>query len=100
MADYHQACTRMTRADYCGDGSSFTKDGTLIDMSDALGVESFETESRADFAPEASWGPTGATCVSKTRYRLPHVRRASPRASRTRAAARRRRRGARTASSS
>ena len=73
MTDYHQACTRMLRADYCGDGSSFTKDGTLVDMNDALGVQSFETESRADFAFEAAWGPDGATCVSKTRYRLPHV---------------------------
>ncbi len=73
MADYHQSCTRMIRADYCGDGTSYTKDGTLIDMGDALGAQSFETGARADFAVEASWGPNGATCVSKTRYRLPNV---------------------------
>jgi uncharacterized protein YjbI with pentapeptide repeats len=73
MAEYHQACTRMIRADYCGDGRSFTKDGTMIDMGDALGVQSFATTSRADFAFEATWGPNGATCVEKTRFRLPHV---------------------------
>jgi hypothetical protein len=73
LADAHQACTRMIRADYCGDGTSYTKDGTLIDMSDTLGVQSFETTERPDFALEATWGPNGATCVSKTRYRLSNV---------------------------
>ena len=63
----------MIRADYCGDGRSFTKDGTLIDMGDALGVQTFETTDRADFALEATWGPNGATCVAKTRYRLPEI---------------------------
>jgi hypothetical protein len=73
LADYHQACTRMIRADYCGDGTSNTKDGTLIDMGDAVGVQTFATEGQSDFAFEASWGPNGATCVSKTRYRLTSV---------------------------
>ncbi len=70
LADYHQACTRMIRADYCGDGTSYTLDGTLIDMADGLGIQSAETGDRADFAFEAAWGPDGAKCVSKTRYRL------------------------------
>ncbi len=73
LADYHEACTRMIRADYCGDGTSFTKDGTLIDMGDGVGVQSFETVSRPSFAFEAVWGPNGATCVSKTRYPLTQV---------------------------
>lgn len=70
LAAYHQACTRMIRADYCGDGSSFTKDGTLIDMSDARGLQAYETMARPDFAFEAAWGPDGATCIEKTRYPL------------------------------
>lgn len=70
LADYHQACTRMIRADYCGDGTSYTLDGTLIDMADGLGIQSAETGDRADFAFEAAWGADGAKCVSKTRYRL------------------------------
>ena len=40
MNDYHQACTRMARADYCGDGVSHTRNGTLIDMYDGLGIQS------------------------------------------------------------
>ena len=27
MWDYHQACTRLIRADYCGDGRTHTRDG-------------------------------------------------------------------------
>ncbi|WP_395813907.1 ADYC domain-containing protein [Archangium minus] len=38
MADLHQACTRMARADYCGDGRSHTHENTAIDMYDRLGV--------------------------------------------------------------
>ena len=34
MADYHQACIRAATADYCANGTSFTKDGTLIDIYD------------------------------------------------------------------
>lgn len=63
--DLHQACTRMVRADYCGDGTSFTRDGTAINVYDGLGIQ------RRDAAPElsfeAAWGPQGALCVAKTR---------------------------------
>ncbi len=38
IAEYHQACTRMVRADYCGDGQTHTQgEGTLIDIYDNLG---------------------------------------------------------------
>ena len=36
LASYHQACTRMARADYCGDGTSHTQDGTWIEYYDKL----------------------------------------------------------------
>jgi hypothetical protein len=39
MPEYHQACTRMIRADYCGDGNSHTVDGVLIHVLDEIGVE-------------------------------------------------------------
>jgi hypothetical protein len=72
LADFHQACTRMARADYCGDGRSHTQEYTTIDMYDALGVLSRTTESssawdlaRASF--EAAWAPDGASCFSRTR---------------------------------
>lgn len=34
LADYHQGCIRAAAADYCANGTSFTKDGTLIDIYD------------------------------------------------------------------
>nr|WP_246356804.1 ADYC domain-containing protein [Pyxidicoccus fallax] len=72
LAGLHQTCTRMVRADYCGNGLSHTQEHTLIDMYDALGVLSLTTESssfwnteRASF--EAAWGPEGADCLARTR---------------------------------
>lgn len=35
LQEYHQACVRMVRADYCGDGTPHTKDGTRINIYDA-----------------------------------------------------------------
>jgi hypothetical protein len=72
LADLHQACTRMARADYCGNGQSHTHVATLIDMYDRLGVLSVTTEPSANWDParasfEAAWAPDGATCVSRTR---------------------------------
>jgi len=65
-ADLHQACTRMARADYCGNGVSFTKNGTVIDVFDVLGIQRATGE--ADLVFEAAWGPSGAVCVNRTRY--------------------------------
>jgi hypothetical protein len=65
--DLHQACTRMVRADYCGTGVSYTKDGTLIDVYDTKGVQ-LPTLGDASLAFEAGWGPGGAVCASRTRF--------------------------------
>jgi hypothetical protein len=65
-ADLHQACTRMARADYCGNGVSFTKNGTLIDIFDTRGIQSPTADASLLF--EAGWGPDGAVCVNRTRY--------------------------------
>lgn len=72
MADLHQACTRMARADYCGDGHSHTRDGTIIDVYDVLRVQT-QTQSlsrkwdpsRAIF--DALWLPDGAACLAHPR---------------------------------
>lgn len=65
LSPFHQACTRAMRADYCGDGTSSTRDGTLVDVWDALGVQ-------VDEAPtwpfEAEWTVSGAKCVMSTRW--------------------------------
>src|SRR4051812_4641883 len=60
LEPYFQTCTRVLRADYCGDGTSFTVDGTLIDIYDRLGVQT-DTES---WMGEAEWGPNGALCMA------------------------------------
>ncbi|MBL9106712.1 MAG: pentapeptide repeat-containing protein [Myxococcales bacterium] len=65
LKEYHQACTRMVRADYCGDGSSFTFDGTPIDIYDALQprLQTRSTLGNTDWTAEAEWGPNGAVCI-------------------------------------
>ncbi len=72
LADLHQACTRMARADYCGNGRSHTHEDTTIDMYDRLGIIERATEASADWDPargsfEAAWAPDGATCLGHTR---------------------------------
>lgn len=66
LADYHQACTRMLRADYCGVGISMTTDGTWINATDSLGLLTPVTQ--GSWLWEANWGPDGATCVSAERH--------------------------------
>jgi hypothetical protein len=68
MADYHAACVRMVRADYCGDGKPNTEDGTIIDMYDRVGVQQPDMLPGQSF--EAAWGPDGAVCVARTRKPL------------------------------
>jgi hypothetical protein len=63
----HQACTRMARADYCGDGVPHTRNGTLIDMFDGIGIQ--QRAGAEGFSFEAGWGPDGAVCVREPRYR-------------------------------
>jgi hypothetical protein len=65
MLDYYNACIRMVRADYCGDGHPFTRDGTLIDVYDRIGVQRLDENLSLSF--EAAWGTDGAICVAHTR---------------------------------
>jgi hypothetical protein len=65
LRDHHQACTRMARADYCGDGRPHTVTGTPIDIFDRLKnpVQIEGTKSLVNWSIEAEWGPEGARCV-------------------------------------
>jgi len=64
LQTYHQACTRMIRADYCGNGTPYTVDGTLINLYDALGIQ-LDTQ---NWSMEAEWDANGAKCMTnKTR---------------------------------
>jgi hypothetical protein len=72
LADMHQACTRMARADYCGNGRSYTREDTLIDMYDDLQILARTTEAMVGWEParasfEAAWTPEGAWCLARTR---------------------------------
>ena len=64
---WHQACTRMVRADYCGDGVAHTRNSTLIDVYDNLGIQSRSGSFGAGMV-EADWAPDGAHCIRKTRF--------------------------------
>ncbi len=63
LESYHQSCTRMIRADYCGDGQPHTVDGTIINLYDDIGIQ-------ADVVAwplEAEWDENGARCLSHWR---------------------------------
>lgn len=70
---YFQACTRMARADYCGNGRSRTVDRTMINYVDLHG-QPLALQPLPGFVPEAVWGPggagdpTAALCLSRTRW--------------------------------
>jgi hypothetical protein len=64
LAPYHQACVRMLRADYCGDGTPWTQNGRRIDLYDGIGVQKM---SRPLWFFEAEWAEGGAVCLSKER---------------------------------
>lgn len=67
MAEYHRACVKMVRADYCGDHAT-TRTGMKIDLYDDLGIEREAASAGADeLSFEAAWSPTGAVCVAHTR---------------------------------
>jgi len=65
LRDHHQACTRMARADYCGDGEPWTVSGTAIDIWDNLSPSINARE--ADWEIEAEWTPDGAWCLNDIR---------------------------------
>jgi hypothetical protein len=63
------SCVRLLRGDYCGTGSAYTVDGTLLNLYDNVGVQR-DTEA---WRPEAEWTPTGARCINSSnsaRYEL------------------------------
>jgi ADYC domain/Pentapeptide repeats (8 copies) len=66
-AELHQACTRMVRGDYCGDGTAHTVAGTMINIWDNFKIQERDTGSTMPL--EAEWSPDGAVCVKHTRWR-------------------------------
>jgi hypothetical protein len=73
MAATHWACTRLARADYCGDGSSHTHDGTEINVWDNLpspGPIQAHGSTPLGMLFEAGWDTGGAVCFSHARWLL------------------------------
>lgn len=72
LVSMHQACTRMARADYCGDGTPHTREGTWINVWDRLPAPG--PIQRHGLLPplgmlfEAGWNTDGAVCVSRARW--------------------------------
>lgn len=60
LADYHQACVRMLRADYCGNGISYTTNGRLVNLYDGLGIQ----VDTSNYRVEAEWTAGGARCIT------------------------------------
>ena len=60
LASHHQACTRMLRADYCGDGTPHTADGTILNVYDGVGIQADQFE----WDVKTEWTPDGAACLN------------------------------------
>ncbi|TMQ14226.1 MAG: hypothetical protein E6J91_16200 [Deltaproteobacteria bacterium] len=73
LVSAHWTCTRLARADYCGNGTSHTHDGTEINLWDNLPspgpIQSRGTTPLLMFF-EAGWNTSGAVCLSHARWLL------------------------------
>lgn len=67
MRDAYNACMRMVRGDYGGDGKAYTLDGQSIDIFDHIAVQKADMDAAQDF--EAGWTPDGAVCVRHVRVK-------------------------------
>jgi ADYC domain len=65
LEPYYQACVRLVRADYGGDGVGHTRNGTPIDLFDRIGIQ--RDEIGPGMTLEAAFAPDGAVCVAHPR---------------------------------
>jgi ADYC domain len=81
LAPYYQACVRLVRADYSGDGRGTTRNGQPIDIYDSLSVQAPGADPSYEF--EAGFDEQGAVCVRHVRVKenatLAGVEASSPR---------------------
>ena len=79
LADFHQPCVRAARADYCSSNHTYTKAGTLIDISDDDGNTGYRlihntrggtvpAENATGFVFEASFDRHSAYMIDHVRY--------------------------------
>jgi hypothetical protein len=60
LSAHHQACVRLIRGDFCGDGTPYTTDGTLVNLYDGFGLQ-VDTDA---WSMEAEWDQDGARCLN------------------------------------
>lgn len=65
LTPWFEACVRMMRADYCGDGRSHTTAGVPVEVADRAGRRGHAHARPMGF--EAIWGRAGAICVRRPR---------------------------------
>ncbi|HYU12140.1 MAG TPA: ADYC domain-containing protein [Stellaceae bacterium] len=63
----YNACVRMVRADYCGQGEGTTRNGMRIDLYDDAGIQKADNDPVQEF--EAGWNAAGAVCVHHVRVK-------------------------------
>jgi uncharacterized protein YjbI with pentapeptide repeats len=63
---FQEACVRLLRADYCGNGVSHTENGTPIDLYDAASIQVISPTNTMPL--EAEWSASGATCIKHVRW--------------------------------
>jgi ADYC domain len=74
LTTMHWTCTRLARADYCGNGVPHTRNGTQINVWDKLPAPG-PIQRHGLLAPlgmlfEAGWNTGGAVCLSRSRWLL------------------------------
>jgi hypothetical protein len=57
----HQACVRLIRADFCGTGTPYTRDGSAVDLYDGVGIQK---DTQLLWLIEAEWDENGARCFN------------------------------------
>lgn len=67
MLPVYNACVRLVRADYGGDGQGTTRNGQRIDIYDDFGIEKPAYDPIDEF--EAGWDAAGAVCVRHVRVK-------------------------------
>ena len=72
LREVHQACTRMMRADYCGDGMPHTKNGTSINLWDTFSIQQRST-ANPEWKQESEWTTDGAACLETFRWNIDDV---------------------------
>ena len=78
IASIHWTCTRLARADYCGDGIPHTRNGTMINVWDQLPppgpIQRHGLLPPLGMLFEAGWDTEGAVCLSHSRWLLDDTR--------------------------